>query len=107
EAPRGLARLARKERRSIDGHFFFGEFPNGCAGKHRFYEGILVQNHPLAETWCSELLEGFNCCSVKVIPGGHRTDELHESQAFHKFRLARCQVKRQSRSPVVRHNVRG
>src|SRR5271165_659527 len=93
ETPRRPTRLWSRKRRTIDRHLVFGEFPNSCPRKHPFHEHVLIENHLLTHTRRSEFLEVFDGIRVKIIPGRHGTDELHECQATDELWPARCQVK--------------
>jgi hypothetical protein len=50
----------------------------------------------------SELLKRFAPAQMKVLPGQHGPKELHEGDSPNKFTPARCQVKGQRTSPIVR-----
>src|SRR5882757_1540470 len=101
ESPGGSSRCRSRKGCSVNRHLLVRQLPNGCRRKDSFNKRIAFKDHLLADTGSPEFLEGFNLIWVKVIPGRHWPDELHESEPADKVGPASRQVKCQSRTPVL------
>src|SRR5271165_6995249 len=105
EAPDWAPRFWSRKRRSVSRHFLISQFSYRRAGKNPFNKCVALEDHLLSYPRCSEISEDFASCSMKIIPCRHGPDELHESETAHELWLARRQMKGQSRSPVLCHDV--
>src|SRR5260370_16112843 len=103
EAPSRAPRFWSRKRRSVNRHFFISQFSYRRAGKNPFNKCVALEDHLLPYPRCSEILEGFAC--RKIIPRRYGPDEFHESETTHELWPARRQMKGQSRSPVLCHDV--
>src|SRR3954471_4692143 len=107
----GPAALWCWKRRAIGRHLVIAELAGDAARQHTLDEGIRLEDHRLALARRPEFAEGRprrlgmlllrgNLGVVEVLPGRHRTDELHESEAAHKIRAALRKMKCERRAPI-------
>src|SRR4030095_15545144 len=105
-APGWSPRLGSGKGFSVNRHLLIRQFSYDCRGKDALHECVAFKNHLFAHSGRSELLKGLDCSLVKILPGRHWSNELHERKPTDKLRPAGCQVKCQRGSPVVRDDER-
>src|SRR5260221_3633717 len=105
EAPSRAPRFWSRKRRSVNRHFFISQFSYRRAGKNLFNECVALEDHLLPYSGRPEILKDLACSSRKIVPSRHGSDKLHESETTHELWFARRQMKGQSRSPVLCHDV--
>src|SRR4029453_16467073 len=80
---------------SVNRHLLVCQFSYGCSRENPLHKCISFKNHLFTHSRRPELLEGFDCIHVKILPGRQGPGELHKSKTTDKLRPAGCEVKRE------------
>src|SRR5262249_4816073 len=107
--PDWLARLRRRERRSVGAHLLGGGLKADGVWNHAFDEDVVFQNQRFSMTGCSEGFEQLARLRtlVELVPCRRGAYEFHECESHDALRMPRGEVEGEGGAPVLRdeHDV--